>query len=359
LHALNTHFGRLLSNTQPPQDRLDAAKELPAKIREYLADCETYETLSPHTRLAGSYAQHTCVGDVKDVDFLVRVDGDPEDCDPKPRDAVNDLKAALDALPEGLGFDDGYADIDVERARRSVHVYIPSNDFHLDVVPCIAPDGLDQPLWVPDRGWGKWVASDPIGFIDHLSEVNQDWNGKAKNLIKLFKHFRDYQMKTRKPKSYWLSVLVLQELDDLDASLAMGQLFHDLLDGIYCRYDHLLTTSTTATPNLKDPMLGHNVSWNWSRAHFETFMRRIDEGRQKSQQALAESDREAAIAAWQEVFGEEYFPSSVETEAKNLATSMRPGKSFVASSGLVTAAPPLVGTAVKSQATLFHGSNEV
>ena len=84
MHTLGTHFSELLINIKPPAHRLDAAKELPPDVREFLAKHETFETVSPHTRLVGSYAQDTCVGDVKDVDFLVRVPGDPEENEPKP-----------------------------------------------------------------------------------------------------------------------------------------------------------------------------------------------------------------------------------------------------------------------------------
>ena len=357
MHTLNTHFRKLLQNTQPPEDRLRAAKELPDKVRAYLEDHESFATIDPHTRLAGSYAQRTCVGDVKDVDFLVRVDGNPSDCTPEPSAVINDLAAALNDLPGALGYD-GHVAVDVEKARRSVHVYIESRDFHLDVVPVIAPLGFGEELWVPDRGWGKWIESDPIGFIDYLAELNKEWNDKVKHLIRLLKHFRDFQMKTRKPKSYWLTVLVLQQLNDLDKNSPIGQLFHDLLDGIYLQYDHLLSTSDEATPNLKDPMLGHNVSWNWSRTHFETFMRRIDEGRKKSGEALEEEDQAAAVACWQQVFGEEFFPSSVDVEARELAEAMWPGKSSVTSSGLVVAGTSTLSNAVRSQSTVFHGEIE-
>ena len=75
-------------------------------------------------------------------------------------------------------------------------------------------------------------------------------------------------------------------MDGLDMSQPLAVIFRDLLDAIYLQYDHLLRVSDTATPHIPDPLLGHDVSWNWSRTHFETFMRRIDEGRQLADQAL-------------------------------------------------------------------------
>ena len=151
MFTLGTHFDELLRNLRPPQERRNAARDLPPLVREYLEHHEDFETVSPHSHLVGSYAQHVVVGDVKDVDFLVRVPGDPHANEPEARDLISDLRKALDDLPEALGYE-GWAGVDIERARRSVHVYIKRRDFHLDVVPCIAPDGFGKLLYVPDRG---------------------------------------------------------------------------------------------------------------------------------------------------------------------------------------------------------------
>ncbi len=145
MHTLGTHFDELLTNIRPPQERLDAATTLPPLVRAYLEDHNEFETLFPHSRLVGSYAQHLSVGDVKDVDFLVRVDGSAKDNDPIAKDVIKQLKSALDDLPNALQHN-GYANIELDRARRSVHVYFPEDDFHLDVVPCIAPDGMEKPI---------------------------------------------------------------------------------------------------------------------------------------------------------------------------------------------------------------------
>ena len=205
MYTLNTHFEGLLSNLKPPQDRLDAARDLPPLVRDYLKANKDFVTLDPHTRLAGSYAQDMVVGDVKDVDFLVRVPGNPAKNEPEAKKLVQDLRNALDGLPEALGFE-GYAGVDLERARRSVHVYIKGRDFHLDVVPCIAPRGFDEALWVPDRGFNKWIQSHPLGYVALLDELNTQHGGKVKRLGRLLKHFRNFQMKNRRPKSYWLGL---------------------------------------------------------------------------------------------------------------------------------------------------------
>ena len=144
-------------------------------------------------------------------------------------------------------------------------------------------------------------------------------------------------------------------------SQPLAVLFRDLLDSIYGQYDHLLNTSDSATPNIKDPLLGHNISWNWERSHFETFMRRIDDGRQRATKALEleeEDDRSDAVSLWQKVFGEEYFPSEVEDMVKQAALNALPGQAFVTSSGLVVSQKPASGQFTRTEGTTFHGETK-
>lgn len=361
MYTLGTHFDELLKNIRPPQNRLEAAQTLPDLVRQYLEDNNEFATISPHSILAGSYGQHMCVGDVKDVDFLVRVPGNPEANDPPAKELIQNLKQALDGLPEYLGFE-GHAelqDLEVERARRSVHVCFVEHDFHLDVVPCIAPNGLREVLYVPDRGFNEWIESHPIGYIDLLKDLDQDYGGKVRNLGKLFKHFRNVQMKNRRPKSYWLGALMIDHIrreNGLDMSQPLAIVFRDLLRAIYKQYDHLLCTSATATPNIPDPMLGHNISWNWERTHFETFMRRIDDGVKWATTALdSDTDRETAISYWQKIFGDEYFPAVVDEAAARAAQAGMPGSAYVSASGLILATQPASGVYTPSQHTTFHG----
>jgi hypothetical protein len=359
--TLGTHFEVLLENLQPTQERLDAARTWPRKVRDFLADHETFATLSPHTRLAGSYAQHMSVGDVKDVDFLVRVDGDPEENKPEAKTLIRDLNSALNELPKALGLE-GFATMDVERARRSVHVYIKDADFHIDAVPCIAPNGFEDILYVPDHGFNQWIASHPIGYVMLLDELNTKYGGKVKPLGKLLKHFRNYQMTNRRPKSYWLGALLLHHVsqsDGLDMTQTLAGLFHELVDAIYLQYDHLLWINDTATPNISDPLLGHNISWNWGRPAFETFMRRLDDGRQWSEKALnamEKDDKPKAIEYWQKAFGADYFPTEITENASRFAMAGMPGNSYVTATGLVTAQVPSSGIYTPTKPTTFHGN---
>jgi tRNA nucleotidyltransferase (CCA-adding enzyme) len=96
MFTLGTYFEELLKNIRPSQERLDAARNLPPLIRDYLRDHQEFVTLAPHSRLVGSYAQGLSAGDVKDVDFLIRVNGIPDQNKPEAKQLIKDLKRVLD-----------------------------------------------------------------------------------------------------------------------------------------------------------------------------------------------------------------------------------------------------------------------
>ena len=114
------------------------------------------------------------------MDFLVVVDGDPENNEPEAKDVVRDLKKALDGLPEALGYSKGRTEI--ERNRRSVHVYFKDEEFHVDAVPCIALDDIEGVVYVPDRNWNEWIKSQPIGYVKLITDLNNETQQKGASI---------------------------------------------------------------------------------------------------------------------------------------------------------------------------------
>jgi hypothetical protein len=350
MYALTTYFGELLQNIEPPQHRLEAAKELPDKVRDYLKNTDGFPTSPPYSTLAGSYRRHTAIGDIKDVDIIVKAD---VGLDESPGSTIRKLKNTLDNLPEALGLP-GYTEI--KQSRRSVHIHFVDKDFHLDIVPAIIPKEIDQKLYIPDKSWGEWIPSNPIGYCRYLSELNEKYGRKVVPLIKLLKHFRDYQMKIMKPKSYWLEALVVYHVTNgsVDMQQSLAEVFRDLMSAIYNKFAPLLGREDGATPRIPDPMLGDDISWNWDRTHFETFMNRVKEAENVATKALNTDSQEEAIRLWQTVFGEDKFPQDVKQAAPKLAEAV-PGVASVSGAGFINTQQPSFGKYVTSQATKFYG----
>lgn len=363
MNSLRDHFLAFLTRINPKEDRISLAIELPAKVREFLEESEKIVTVEPYTRLSGSYARDTAIKQIKDVDILLFVDPEYKEKDDSAKATINLLVNALEGLPKALGDENGKVDaeLSLKRQRRSVlvHVTIDNEEFDMDIVPAIYEGDKPEPLEVPDRDLSKWISSNPLGYTQALSELNQDQQGKIKPLIKMFKHWRDVQMKYRRPKSYWLECMIYKhaiatKLKIEDASY--GELFHSLLTSIYEDYIAAFEQDG-AVPVVKDPMLGNNVAKSWTRAEFETFMRRIDESKNWAARALETDDEAKAIELWQKVFnedgGEEYFPTIVDEALKSILGRQA---IFVSQTGIVSGQKPASEKAWESPQHRYFGA---
>lgn len=357
--TLPEHFAELLSNIEPQQDRANKAKAVPAKIRDYLKECDEIVTAAPHSRLAGSYARATAIHAIKDVDIVLLVSPDYQDG--KPETVLDHLDNGLQGLPAALG-EDGEA-TSLRHQRRSIRVRLEQDDFDVDVVPVTAPNGLDQPLWVPDRGWNKWVKTDPLGYAASLSKLNDDHGDKVVRLVKLLKHWRDAQMIYRRPKSYWLECMVYRHISRgwvQTEGQSFAELFTALLGSILEQYQSKLDQDG-AVPAIPDPRLGNNVAWNWERSEFESFMRRIKESQGWAQRALkcGDDEFEEAVSLWQNVFngnGYEMFPTLIDETSAAVIKAARSGQGlFVTATGRVLAQKPSTTPAWAAPPHRFYG----
>ncbi len=352
--TLPHHFAALRRNIEPPQHRRDAAASIPDDVRAFLQDASDFATQPPHTRLAGSYARHTAIHGIKDVDLLVFVK--PNDKEPDPAAVLQDLYDTLQDLPEALGYG-GRIQV-LRRQRRSVHVQFDQEDFHLDVVPALIPNGTGEPLLVPDKEWGIWIESDPLGYGRALSDLNAAVGDKAVPLIKLVKHWRTIQMQPRRPKSYYLEALTYQHLSQgwvTTAGLSDAEMFTDLLRSVRDRFQPTLDSGRV--PEIPDPLLDHNIAFNWERPAFESFMARLTESIRWAERALAkERDQlDDAIELWQKVFGAEFYPNSEEARLLQEAEWRARGPVFVTSTGRVLSEAPAGERAVESPRHRFYG----
>ncbi len=352
MYTLPDHFNKLLTNIQPRKNRSAMAQTIPNSVRDYLKGTDLLKTVDPQSRLVGSYGRMTAIKNIKDVDTLVFIDPDYKTGkDRKPEDALNDLVDALQDLPEYIGDENGTVDAElaIRRQRRSVHVTftLPNEidqvdePFEMDVVPVVALAGLEKPLWVPDKDWSNWIETDPLGYGQYLSNLNQANLNKVIHLIKMFKHWRDARMVYRRPKSYWLECMTVGLIEGekiLFEKMSYSEIFFNLLDAVYVKYEPAFLKED-AVPKIPDPMLGNNVAWNWKRAEFETFMRRMDESRDWGRRALECDKEEDTIALWQKVFNrdgeEEYFPTVVEDAYKELAAARSANTLRVTPAGLL------------------------
>ncbi len=342
------YFAALLKNINPSDERLKLSAELPGEVRDWLKE-NSFDTCSPHTRLSGSYARSTAIRDIKDVDILLFLPD--SQLERTPNAVLREVKKVLDDYPDTTAETSGQ--------RRSVHLEFPKFELHLDIVPSIADQGIDEPLRVPDRPAQEWIDSDPLGYASRLSSLNQNHGGKVVPLVKLIKAWRDVQMKTRRPKSYVLEVMILYAVEGGDITLedrSLAPITTNFFSHISAKYADLMENGKEA-PRIRDPQISnHFITRGWERSHFETFMRRIRDAEKASQNAIdavEADDDEKACDEWKKVFGD-LWPSEEEakTAARFEATEIRPGVTKIASSGAVVGAKD---ARISTRRTRYHG----
>lgn len=354
--TLSKHFDLLLRNIEPEEARAEAAASLPWQMRDFLRENDGITTVDPHSRLVGSYARHVAIKKIKDVDVILLVAAAYRE--QKPEVILDALFSALGGFAEALG-DTGEVVVR-RRQRRSIQVCLVDHAFDLDIVPAVAVDGIDKPLEIPDKDWGKWVETDPFGYADCLSALNSDHGDKVVPLVKLLKHWRDVHMVYHRPKSYWLECMVYNQVTEgsvVTKDRSYAQIFCDLLKAIQDEYAALLEEDGKV-PKVNDPMLGNNVAHNWERAAFETFMRRLDDSRRWADKALEAETTDQAVEQWQKLFGKDWFPDAASVareQGKALRAAGLAGTLFVTSAGHVSATPPAGGSFVRSPAQRFYG----
>jgi tRNA nucleotidyltransferase (CCA-adding enzyme) len=101
MHTLPNHFSDLRSNIEPDEDRRELAKKLPSHIRDFLKNSDVIVTIDPHSRLAGSYARHTAINHIKDVDILLIVDSSYKS-EATIEEVLGKVFTALGKLPDYL-----------------------------------------------------------------------------------------------------------------------------------------------------------------------------------------------------------------------------------------------------------------
>lgn len=341
-------FRALLKKINPDSSHAEVAQRLPGEVRDWLKEHD-YETVAPHSRLIGSYGRQTAILDIKDVDTLLFL---PDSAQERTPEAVlRELKSLLDDYPD--------ASAEAAPQRRSIRLDFADHDLCMDIVGAVAKEGIDQPLWVPDRQKKDWIQSDPLGYGKSLSVANNDHGKKLVPLIKLMKGWRDVHMVTRRPKSYLLEVIVYWSVVDGHVVLpgkSTAENVCDLFEHLAAKWEELMDEGD-GVPRVKDPQLGFVLSTGWQRSHFETFMRRVREAAAAARKAVDAETDEDASGHWAKVFGD-LWPTEeeVKEEARAAVPAARPGTAHISSSGRVGAAAG--AASFLSRSTTYHGPTE-
>jgi hypothetical protein len=288
------HFGGLLSRIEPSAPHVTRAKKAHELLRKRLEEDEEVGKAHQATFLAGSYARHTAIHDIKDVDVVCILDVDKDVTEPLT--LLRWLEGAL------LRYYD-----EVRLQGRSLGVTTPGG-FSLDVVPGTPQFTADGPLWIPDREAKQWVTAHPKGQLEFATTRNAATGGFYVRTVKIMKHWRD-RLPTAKarPKSYVLETLVADTIGTLPPESHAAAVVK-VLEGIRNRYQ--VWVGTGIVPPIPDPGYSTvSVSKRWEPAEFDAFMSRVESAAVTARQAWEEADQARSVTLWRRLLGDDFAPA--------------------------------------------------
>ena len=302
--AIQTQFRQFLTDIEPSTTTKKRAQDAHTRLRKFIRSHETFKQYHEGTFLSGSYKRDTAIrpqvkdGDEErpDVDIIVITNHSLDDV---PSDVVNLLYDTLS---------DKYDDL--RKQARSVGVFTSTAD--MDVVPIIAPDGMDGTLYIPDRHLGEWLETNPPAHSTWTTEMNATGEGRFKPLVKLTKWWRrEKPTISKRPKGFMIECIVAECMDFEETQYA--ELFLGMLESIVSRYSAYV--SLDMVPSIEDPGVADNdVLSGMTFSAFEGFYNKAATCAEIGRRALAAGDTEEGLRLWRDVFGSRFpAPASLTT----------------------------------------------
>jgi hypothetical protein len=286
---LASDFKALLSSIEPTDQHVANAKAAHETVRQQLRTDSEFKEAHKETFLSGSYARHTAINDINDVDVICVVDIDRYKT---PAELVLAWTESILAK---------YYKV-TKRQGRSVGVQAAKGVW-LDIVPATPISEDDGPLWIPDREAKEWVATHPKGQIKAATDKNKATNGYYVQIVKLMKYWRDrLPTESCKPKSYILESLVHRTVAE-PSSHAAGVV--NVLEGIESSYG--ANRGTGSVPSVPDPGYASvNVAKHWEPGDFTAFMNQVKTAAITARKALNSQDEGESRKLWRQLFGSRF-----------------------------------------------------
>jgi hypothetical protein len=301
------HFqGFLISTVNLKPWKLDLLDtRVGAITNAFQADAEVGSMYKEHSP-QGSWAQQTIINPVDafdefDADILLHLEQD-DDCNDNPKKYLQRVRAAYKRHITYQSM--------VLRKNRCVRIEY-ANDCHVDVVPAITlADGRQMIINYAENAFEE---TNPVGFADWMKERDDITGGNLRRVIRLFKWLRDYKNTFSCP-SIILTVMLGDRVRYWDSDTRYADIPTTLV--------HLLEDLVTwldghvTMPLLDDPSCpGTNFNHRWKDpAKYETFKKKAADYATWAREAydLQEDDDQAALLAWQKMFGPEFAADEVK-----------------------------------------------
>lgn len=302
-------FLDFLSDIEPSATTKSNASKGHRELRDHLASDPGFKDDHLQTFLSGSYKRDTAIRprilkgvvDRPDVDIICvtsfTLSDDPKDVMDAVFDSVQRLKKKKSTYQR------------IRRQGRSVGVLTTTVD--MDVVPIIAPNGLDGTLYIPNRHYEtedqKWLVTNPPGHTSWTVETNKTSDGRFKPLVKLYKWWRRQNPTVgKKPKGFVIECIIAECFDPDENNYE--KLFLGTLETIVSKYAAYIESGMV--PRIPDPSVPDNsVTAGMTFESFNGFYQKAKSHAEIGEKILEEDDIEEQLKLWRQIFGDR-FPAS-------------------------------------------------
>lgn len=222
---------KVLRSIEPSASQRQSAARSHGYARQVLASTPFGQSVVG-SRLIGSYARHTAIAPIDDIDVLLELDRAALanawfSSRPDPEKIIADLQRAAKT---------GYPRSRVQRQRRSVGIVMSKQS--IDLVPAIPTS--NQVFLIPDRKEREWVRTDPDAHTSRVRELNAKNEKRFVPLVKLVKHWNAELPQTASLKSI--------AIESIAGRLFANHQPQSLSQGLLWFFDFILQTSGVFGP---------------------------------------------------------------------------------------------------------------
>ncbi len=326
--ATKQQFLDFLRDIEPSSTTKSNASFRHTELRDFLACDEDFKESHVQTFLSGSYRRDTAIRPRilngvtarPDVDIIVETNHTLAD---DPKEVIDSLFNTVQRLKNQKS---SYTSI--RRQARSIGVETTTVD--MDVVPIIAPFGMDGTLYIANRNYetvrDKWIVTNPPGHTAWTVEVNKASGGCFKPLVKLMKWWRrENPTIANRPKGFVIECIVAECFDRYETDYE--KLFLGLLDTIVARY--AADIELGLVPPIADPSVpGNYVTTGITFDAFEGFYNKVKAHAEIGKEIVAENDASKELKLWRKIFGSRFPAAGRAAQSGGLLAAAVPVSPF-------------------------------
>ena len=240
----------------------------------------------------GSYALGTSIRPVKgheyDADLLLLVGHDPSKA---PKEYVDEAYQCMRESQIGSK---------IQRRTRCVVVDY-DDDFHLDIVPCLA---IEDGQYICNRITDMFEVTDGTGFRDWFNDKNILTNGNLKHATRLLKYLRDHKQTFTAP-SILLTTLIGNAVYDDGGNTGFNTVPDTLVTVCNHMWDFLC--EHPCMPDIANPVLPEeDFTRHWDQVKYRRFRDIFGRYTDKVNTAYWEDDHNKSVILWRELFGDDF-----------------------------------------------------